>query len=125
MRLREFRAADAPPVNLLALAAFEQFKVHYSDWPAMAVSVGRMATLAENGEIILAEHADKIIGAVAYVAPRRSKTVLLRCRLADHPHAGGGPRLEGLGSRSGITEECFARARRNASPSLLSTPVRS
>jgi hypothetical protein len=36
LQLREFHAADAPQVNGLALAAFAQFKTHYSDWPAMA-----------------------------------------------------------------------------------------
>ena len=59
MRLREFRAADAPRVNRLALAAFEQFKEHYADWPAMTVSLGRMAALAEEGDIILAEQGDQ------------------------------------------------------------------
>jgi hypothetical protein len=73
VQLRDFRGADAPRVNRVALAAFEQFKAHYSDWPAMAASVGRTATLAENGEIILAQCSDKIIGAVAYVPPGRPK----------------------------------------------------
>jgi len=69
LRLRDFRAADAPQVNRVALAAFNQFKAHYSDWPAMAASVARMATLADHGEIIVAERDDRIIGAVAYVPP--------------------------------------------------------
>jgi hypothetical protein len=31
VQLRDFRGADAPQVNRVALAAFEQFKAHYSD----------------------------------------------------------------------------------------------
>ena len=116
LRLRDFRAADAPQVNRLALAAFEQFKSHYSDWPAMAASLGRMTTLAENGELILAEYGDKIIGAVVYVAPGRPKPAcfdagwpIIRMLVVDPDH-------RGLGAGRALTEECLARARRDGSP---------
>ena len=116
MRLRKFRPADAPQVNRLALAAFEQFKAHYSDWPAMAASLGRTATLAENGEIILAERDDKIIGAVAYVAPGQPKPScfdvvwpIIRMLLVD-------PDSRGSGAGRLLTEQCLERARRDGSP---------
>ncbi len=32
--LRDFRQADAARVSALALAAFDEFKSHYTDWPA-------------------------------------------------------------------------------------------
>jgi hypothetical protein len=48
--LRDYAADDADAVNRLALAAFDQFKAEYSDWPAMAASVGSMSALAEEGE---------------------------------------------------------------------------
>jgi len=73
LRLRDFQPGDAPQANRLALAAFEQLKTYYSDWPAMTDSLGRMATLAEHGEIILAEKDGTIIGAVTYVSPGRPK----------------------------------------------------
>lgn|GEM_PF-2376803 len=63
VQLRDFRAADAPQVNRVALVAFEEFKSHHSDWPAMTAAVGRMATLAEKGEIIIAECDEKFVGA--------------------------------------------------------------
>ena len=116
LRLRDFRAADAPQVDRLALAAFEQFKAHYSDWPAMAASLGRMATLVENGDIILAEHGDQIIGAVTYVAPGRPKPScfdvgwpIIRMLVVD-------PDSRGLGAGRALTEECIGRARRDGSP---------
>ena len=116
LRLREFRAADAPRVDRLALAAFAQFEGYYSDWPAMAASLGQMATLADNGDIILAEHADQIIGAVVYVAPGRPKPScfdigwpIIRMLVVD-------PKSRGLGAGRALTEECIKRARRDGSP---------
>lgn len=116
LRLRDFRAADAPQVNRLALAAFDQFKSHYSDWPAMAASLGRMAMLAENGELILAELANKIVGAVVYVAPGRPKPScfdaewpVIRMLVVDPDH-------RGLGMGRTLTMECLARALRDGSP---------
>jgi ribosomal protein S18 acetylase RimI-like enzyme len=81
----------------------------------MAASVGRMATLAENGEIILAQCFDKIIGAVAYVPPGRPKPScfdvgwpIIRMLVVD-------PDRRGLGAGRALTEDCFKRARRDGS----------
>jgi ribosomal protein S18 acetylase RimI-like enzyme len=116
VRLRDFRAADARQVNRLALAAFDQFKTHYSDWPAMVASIGRMATLAENGEIILAERDDKIVGAAAYIPPGRPKPScfevgwpIIRMLVVDPGHRGSG-------AGRALTEECLRRARRDGAP---------
>ena len=84
--LRSYREADAPRINELALAAFDQFQSQYSDWPAMASGIGRMSALADAGEIIVAERDKRIIGAVAYVGPGRSKATF-RSVLADHSDA--------------------------------------
>jgi ribosomal protein S18 acetylase RimI-like enzyme len=116
LRLRDFRAADAPQVNRVALAAFDQFKTHYSDWPAMAASVGRMATLADQGQIIVAERDDKIIGSVVYVPPGRPKPScfdlawpIIRMLVVDPNH-------RDLGAGRALTDECLNRATRDASP---------
>ena len=116
LRLRDFRPADAPQVNRLAVAAFEQFKTHYSDWPAMAASIGRMATLTEIGEIIVAERDDQIIGAVTYVPPGGPNPScfdpawpIVRMLVVDPDH-------RGLGAGRALTEECISRARRDGSP---------
>jgi ribosomal protein S18 acetylase RimI-like enzyme len=116
IRLRDFRAADAREVDRVALAAFEQFKSHYSDWPAMAASVGGMTALAENGEIILAQRDDRIIGAVTYVAPGRPKPPcfdpawpIIRMLVVD-------PDSRRSGAGRALTEECIRRARRDRSP---------
>ena len=72
-RLRAYADRDAIQVNELAVAAFEQFRTEYSDWPAMQAGLRRMSALAEIGEIIVAERQNRIIGAVAYLPPGQPK----------------------------------------------------
>src|SRR5450756_2588736 len=73
--IRDYREADGPALNDVALAAFEQFKDQYSDWPAMAANVSRMSDLASTGDIILAEDKGRIVGGVAYIAAGKPKRV--------------------------------------------------
>src|SRR5205807_6163200 len=71
--LREFCEADAQEINRLAVTAFEEFGCHYSDWPALAAFYGKMSDLAKSGEIVVAEIAANIVGAVAYIPPHQRK----------------------------------------------------
>jgi len=71
--LREFREADAREINRLAVTAFEEFGSNYSDWPALAAFYGKMSDLAKSGEIVVAEIAANIVGAVAYIPPHQGK----------------------------------------------------
>jgi GNAT superfamily N-acetyltransferase len=114
-RLRPYADRDAAEVDDLAVAAFEQFRSEYSDWPAMQAGLRRMSTLAEIGEIIVAEGSDRVIGAVAYIPPRGRKArffdaswPIIRMLIVD-PGARGG----GIGRA--LTEECIDRARRDGS----------
>jgi ribosomal protein S18 acetylase RimI-like enzyme len=125
VRLRDFRDADAVHVNRVALAAFDQFRSQYSDWPAMSSTIGRMAMLAENGEIIVAELEDEIIGVVAYIPPGRPKAPyfagawpIIRMLVVDPGH-------RGLGVGRALTEDCLKRARRDGSPviALHTSPI--
>ena len=113
--LRAFRDGDAAKVDELALAAFDQFRLQYSDWPAMASAIGRMSVLADTGEIIAAERDERIIGAVAYIAAGRPKAAyfdrswpIIRMLVVD-------PASRGSGVGRALTEECMNRARRDGS----------
>ena len=37
IRLRDYQGADAENLNRIAVSAFDQFRDHYDDWPAMRV----------------------------------------------------------------------------------------
>jgi ribosomal protein S18 acetylase RimI-like enzyme len=125
VRLLDFCEADAADVNRVALAAFDQYKSHYADWPAMASTVGRMATLAGTAEIIVAMLDDEIVGAVAYVPPGRAKAPyfdrawpVIRMLVVDPNH-------RGRGTGRALTEDCLARARRDGSAviALHTSPI--
>jgi GNAT superfamily N-acetyltransferase len=114
--LREFCEADAQEINRLAVTAFEEFGGHYSDWPALAAFYGKMSDLAKNGEIVVAEIAANIVGAVAYIPPHRKKAAyfdqawpVIRSLVVD-------PNSRGLGVGRALTQECIERARRDGSP---------
>jgi GNAT superfamily N-acetyltransferase len=111
--IRDFTAADAAAVNAVALAAFEQFRGEYHDWPEFSKSVGAMADLADGGELIVAESDGRIAGAVAYFGPQAAKPAdfdaawsIIRMVVVD-------PAARGAGLGRLLTEECIARARRH------------
>ena len=123
--LRDFREADAAHVSAVALAAFDEFKSHYTNWPALAAMYGDISGLIKNGEIIIAEIENRIAGAVAYMPPGRPKASYfqqgwpaIRMLVVD-------PSCRGNGIGRTLTQECLARARRDRAPviALHTSPI--
>ena len=113
MRIRPFSPDDAAAVNAVALAAFAQYRGVYDDWDTLARGVGAMASLAEGGEIMVAENEDAtVVGAVAYFGPGSQPRAdffeagwpLIRMLVVD-------PAARGQGVGRSLTEACIARAR--------------
>jgi ribosomal protein S18 acetylase RimI-like enzyme len=111
--IRDFAAQDAEAVNAVALAAFEQFRGQYSDWPEFAKTIGVTANLADGGEVIVATRDGRIVGAVSYMGPHAQKPDIfdpawpvIRMLVVD-------PAERGHGVGRMLTDECIQRARRD------------
>jgi ribosomal protein S18 acetylase RimI-like enzyme len=123
--LRDFKAPDGAAVNAVALAAFEQYRDAYADWSAFSENIGRMSTLADTAELIVATTPVRLVGAVAYGGPGKPKAAFfdgawpIVRMLVVHPEA------RGLGIGRALTDECISRARRDGASmiALHTTPI--
>jgi GNAT superfamily N-acetyltransferase len=127
IRLRDYEHADAENLNRIAVAAFDQFRDHYGDWPAMLAGLSKTSTLSASGEVIVAELQDKFAGAVAYFGPNSQKAAffdqrwpIIRMLVVD-------PAFGGKGIGRALSDECIARAERDGSPiiALHTSPIMS
>lgn len=123
--LRDYREGDADALDRVALAAFEQFRGDYDDWPAMARAVSGKSRLSEVGEVIVANDDARVVGGVAYIPPGKPKAAyfdrswpVIRMLVVD-------PAARGRGIGRALTAECVGRARRDGSPviALHTTPI--
>ena len=127
IRLRDYENADAEDLNRIAVSAFEQFRDHYDDWPAMRAGLSKTSDLSASGEVIIAELRNKFAGAVAYFGPNSQKAAffdqrwpIIRMLVVD-------PALRGKGVGRALSEACIARAKRDGSPiiALHTSPIMS
>jgi GNAT superfamily N-acetyltransferase len=121
IRLRDYESADAENLNRIAVSAFDQFRDHYGDWPAMLAGLSKTSDLSASGEVIVAEIQnaeleDKFAGAVAYFGPNSQKAAffdqrwpIIRMLVVD-------PAFRGKGIGRALSDACIARAKRDGSP---------
>jgi len=127
IRLRDYESADAEDLNRISVSAFDQFRDHYGDWPAMLAGLSKTSTLSASGEVIIAELQASFAGAVAYFGPDRPKAPffdqrwpIIRMLVVD-------PAFRGKGIGRALSDACIARARRDGSPiiALHTSPIMS
>jgi ribosomal protein S18 acetylase RimI-like enzyme len=53
--IRDYVAADREGINQVALAAFARYEQLYQDWASFREGIGRMAELADAGDLLVAE----------------------------------------------------------------------
>ena len=113
MKLRNFLPVDAQRIDELALAAFEQFKDAYTDWPVFSTKISNMSGLSATGEIIVAELGGKLLGAVAYIGPGKDKAAFFRPEWPVMRMLVVAPNARGQGIGKALAEACLSRARRD------------
>lgn len=74
--IRRYGPADREGVNAVARAAFAQYSDDYQDWPSFIDGIGRMAELAQAGELFVAEYAGEVAGAVAHLPPGAPRSAI-------------------------------------------------
>lgn len=116
--IRDYIETDRAGVNAVALAAFAQYAGDYDDWPAFSAGIGRMADLAADGDLLVAEGGGGVVGAVVHVGPGRPRSAIypddwsvIRMLVVD-PAARGG----GIGRA--LVAATLERARRAGAPAV-------
>jgi ribosomal protein S18 acetylase RimI-like enzyme len=125
LQIRDFAAADAAPVNALAVAAFAPFAPHHNDWPAMAVSLAKMSELSATAEVIVAAGEGGIVGAVADVPPGAPKPAFFNAEWPTIRMLVVDPAARGRGIGRALTQECVACAARDGAKvvALHTSPI--
>lgn len=111
--MRDFVPADAEEVDALGVAAFEQYKDCYNDWPALRARIAHLSSLAEHGEIVVAEVDGRIVGSVAYLGPGKPKSPFYQPQWAVMRMLVVAPDAQGHGIGRMLAAECIERARRD------------
>lgn len=114
--IRDFVSADAAQIDALAVAAFEQFRHAYADWPVFRARIAAMSALAATGEIIVAEADGRIVGAVAYIGPGKPKSDMFQPEWPIMRMLVVAPGMQGRGIGRALAQECLRRARRDGAP---------
>lgn len=74
--IRRFEARDRDGINAVARAAFAQYEAHYDEWPAFIGRIARMADLAGDGDLLVAERDGVVVGGVLHVPPGRPRSAI-------------------------------------------------
>jgi ribosomal protein S18 acetylase RimI-like enzyme len=123
--VRRFAAADKDAVNAIARAAFAEYAAHYADWPSFIEGIGRMADLAADGDLFVAERDGVIAGAIVHVGPGRPRSAIFPGDWSVIRMLVVAPESRGCGVGRQLVAACLAYARDEGAPAvgLHTSPV--
>jgi ribosomal protein S18 acetylase RimI-like enzyme len=123
--VRSCEPRDRDAVNAVARAAFAQYEQEYEDWLSFIEGIGRMADLAADADVLVAEQDGVIVGAVAHVGPGRPRAAffppewsVIRMLVVD-------PQRRGQGAGRRLVAGCLRLAQDAGAPvvGLHTSPV--
>ena len=120
-----FVPGDADSVNAVARAAFAQYAGQYQDWPSFIDGIGRMAQLAADGDLLVAQCAGAVAGAVVHVGPGRPRSAIFPSEWSVIRMLVVAPEYRGQGIGRRLVAACLECARRDGAPAvgLHTSPV--
>lgn len=116
--VRPFAPHDEDAVNAVARAAFAEYEGEYADWPSFIDGIGRMARLAAGGDLLVAEHAGAIVGAVVHIGSGRPRSPIFPDSWSVIRMLVVAPGARGLGIGRQLVVACLECARRDGAPAI-------
>ena len=116
--IRDYAEADRAAVNSVALAAFAQYAGVYEDWPTFSAGIGRMADLARDGDLLVAERGGVVAGAVVHVGPGRPRSAIFPDDWSVIRMLVVSPGQRGGGIGRALVAAALERARRAQAPAV-------
>lgn len=116
--IRPFQTRDCEGVNAVARAAFDQYSQDYQDWPSFIDGIGRMADLAQSGELIVAECAGAVAGAVVHLPPGAPRSAIFPEDWSVIRMLVVAPASRGRGTGRELVAACLRAAQRAGAPAI-------
>jgi GNAT superfamily N-acetyltransferase len=116
--IRPYQADDADGVNAVARAAFAQYRHDYDEWPSFIDGIGRMAALASEGDLLVAEQGGTVVGAVLHIAPGRPRSPIFPIEWSTIRMLVVAPEARGQGIGRRLMAACLRHARDVGAPEV-------
>lgn len=100
-------------MNRVALAAWDQYRDVFSNWPRSEAIFANATGLAGDAELLVAEKRGSIVGCVIYVSPGRNREDIYDSTWSIIRMLSVDPGARGKGIGRLLSEACIERARRD------------